>query len=400
SLYLLLLIATAGIFIFASSASAQTTTTGEKVLVQNEKIEFLLFHLDTCPHCKDEIKFINEKLMPKYGDYIDLKLFEVSSSKNQDLYKQYTYFYNYTASGGVPLVFINGQAVSGYGKDSTTGEIIMGIVEDELKKMGIIDTTGDISENQGEQVIVPILGSINPKNISIPLLTIVLGLLDGFNPCAMWVLIFLITLLLGMNNRKRMWLLGSIFIFTSGLVYFVFMAAWLELILFIGLIWYIRWAIGLLAVYVGSSSLIKSWKNRKNEGVVCEVTGQQKNRKIFEKIKDIIHRRSLVWSILGIIILGFSVNLVELACSAGFPAVYTQVLAMASVPTWERYLYMAGYIFFYMLDDMIVFALAMITLKATGVGGKYAKYINIFSAFLIFILGLLLLFKPQWLMFG
>ena len=228
----------------------------------------------------------------------------------------------------------------------------------------------------------------------------IIGLLDGFNPCAMWALLFLITLLLGMENRKRMWLLGSLFIVASGAVYFVFMAAWLQLLLFLGMIATIRIVIGLVAIGAGGINLREWWLNRKAEALACKVSDLKDTKKTFEKIKAIVYRQSLWWSIVGIIILGFSVNLVELACSAGFPAVYTQVLALSDLPMWQRYLYMVGYIIFYMLDDMIVFIIAMVTLKSKIVGGKYGKYSALIGGILMLILGLLLIFKPAWLMFS
>ena len=135
------------------------------------------------------------------------------------------------------------------------------------------------------------------------------------------------------------------------------------------------------------------------DGVVCEVSGNKKTQTTFEKIKNIVYRQSLWWAIIGIVILGFSVNLLELACSAGFPAVYTQLLAMSGIPMWQRYLYMFVYIVFYMLDDMIVFILAMLTLKSKIIGGQYAKYANLVGGMLIFVLGILLIFKPGWIMF-
>jgi len=142
------------------------------------------------------------------------------------------------------------------------------------------------------------------------------------------------------------------------------------------------------------------WKNRKADGVVCEVSQNKNTQTTFEKIKNIVHRQSLWWSILGIVLLGFSVNLVELACSAGFPAIYTQVLALNGLPMWQKYLYMLGYIFFYMLDDLIMFIIAVVTLKSRIVGSKFAKYSNLVGGVLILILGILLILKPEWLMFG
>ncbi len=364
----------------------------------DEKVEYVLFHLDTCGHCKDEIKFINNKLMPKYGDYIDFRMYEVSESESQEVFEQYGFFYE-VETRTVPMAFIDGYPISGYGSDKTTGKKIMDVVESKLSEKGLIEEGGS-GIADGEGIVFPVIGEINVKSFSLPLLTVIVGLLDGFNPCAMWVLLFLISLLLGMEDRRRMWLLGSIFIFASGIVYFIFMAAWLQLLLFVGMIGIIRLVIGLVAVAIGGKNLKDYWDNRKTDGVVCKVSKNENTQKTFGKIKDIVYRKSLWWSILGIILLGFSVNLVELACSAGFPAIYTQVLAISGIPMWQRYLYMAGYILFYMLDDLVIFIIAMATLKSKVVGGKYAKYANLVGGLLIFVLGLLLIFKPEWLMFS
>lgn len=366
------------------------------------KVEYVLFHLETCPHCKDEIKFINKKILPKYGDFLDFKMYEVSSPKNNQIFGQYASFYNAQA-GSVPVAFIDGEVIYGYGNDKTTGQQILNTVENKLRAKGLIadDTKDNTLSGSGDSLVnIPILGQVDVKKFSLPLLTVIIGLLDGFNPCAMWVLIFLITLLLGMQNKKRSWLLGSVFILTSGIVYFIFMAAWLNLIMFIGMIFAVRVIIGLVAIGVGGYNLRDWWQNRNVEGVVCKVSKNNNTKKTFEKIKDIVYRQSLWWALLGIIILGFTVNLVEMACSAGFPAVYTQVLAISGLPAWQKYLYMTGYIIFYMLDDLVVFLIAMFTLQSKTVGGKYAKYANLIGGIIILILGLLLIFKPQWLMFS
>ncbi|KKQ28188.1 MAG: hypothetical protein US42_C0001G0039 [Candidatus Magasanikbacteria bacterium GW2011_GWC2_37_14] len=380
-----------GLMVLPNFVLAQTTNSVNKV-------EYTLFHLETCTHCQAEIKFLNEKVFPLYGQYLDFHLYEVSGEKNAKLFEEYGNKY-FTAVGSVPVAFIDGTPVSGYGTDKTTGKEIIQIIEQKLQTKGLIQTktTETINTNK---INIPILGEINPKTFSLPLLTVIIGLLDGFNPCAMWALLFLITLLLGMENRKRMWLLGSLFIVASGAVYFVFMAAWLQLLLFLGMIATIRIVIGLVAIGAGGINLREWWLNRKAEALACKVSDLKDTKKTFEKIKAIVYRKSLLWSIVGILLLGFSVNLVELACSAGFPAVYTQVLALSGLPMWQKYLYMVGYIVFYMLDDMIVFVIAMVTLKSKVVGGKYGKYSALIGGILMLLLGLLLIFKPSWLMFG
>ena len=227
-----------------------------------EKVEFSLFHSKTCSHCKAEISFIDKKLRSEYGEMVNFNLYEVSESQeNQQLFSQYLYFYK--AKGGtVPVTFIDGEIIYGYSDDKTSGARLKEVIEQKLRIKGWSggDNT-DVVGNTGEQIIIPVLGAINPRTFSLPVLTVIIGLLDGFNPCAMWVLLFLISLLLGMENRKRMILLGSIFIVTSGAVYFVFMAAWLHFLLFIGMIFWIRLIIGAAGIGVGGKNLLDYWKN-------------------------------------------------------------------------------------------------------------------------------------------
>jgi len=366
-----------------------------------EKVEFVLFHSNTCPHCKAEISFIDKKLRPEYSDKVDFQLYEVSENQeNQQMLSQYLYYYK-GEGGSVPITFIDGDIMYGYGDDKTSGAHLKEVIEQKLRVKGLSgEQNTDVVGNTGEQIVIPMIGAINPRTFSLPLLTVIIGLLDGFNPCAMWALLFLISLLLGMENRKRMILLGSIFIVASGAVYFVFMSASLHFLLFIGMMFWIRLIIGVAGISVGSKNLWDYWKNRKADGVVCEVSQNKKTQTAFEKIKNTVHRQGLWWSILGIVLLGFSVNLVELSCSAGFPAIYTQVLALNGTPMWQKYLYMLGYIFFYMLDDLIVFIIAVVTLKSRIVGSKFAKYSNLIGGALILILGVLLILKPEWLMFS
>ena len=247
------------------------------------------------------------------------------------------------------------------------------------------------------KITVPILGQLDTKTISLPLITIILGTLDGFNPCAMWTLLFLISLLLGMKDRRRMWVLGTTFIVASAAVYFLFMAAWLNLILFLGFIIWIRVLIGLVALGGGGWNLKKYFKD-KDGG--CEVTGDEKRRKTFDRLKEVTQQKNFWVAFIGIITLAFAVNLVEAICSAGLPAVFTQLLILNDLPTWQYYAYILLYIFFFMLDDLLIFIIAMVTLKMTGISTKYARWSNLIGGILMLLIGLLLLFKPEWLLFG
>lgn len=248
-----------------------------------------------------------------------------------------------------------------------------------------------------ESLTVPIIGTIQTANFSLPVLSVVIGLIDGFNPCAMWTLLFLISLLLGMKNKKRMWILGTTFIVASAFVYFLFLTAWLNFFLILGFVFWVRIAIGLIALGVGIYNLRDYYINR---DAACKVIGGEKRKKAFDKLKNITHEKKFILALGGIILLAFAVNLVELVCSAGLPAIYTQILSISNLSPGQHYSYILIYIFFFMLDDLVVFAIAMITLHAVGIQSKYARLSRLVGGILMLIIGGLLLFKPEILMFG
>ncbi|MBT3689751.1 hypothetical protein HOE31_01405 [bacterium] len=394
----LLIVLCASFFVFADNIKAE------------ENVDLYLFYSYTCPHCHDERVYL-ETLKEEYGSQLEIHEFEIIKDKaNQELFKEAARIYNANISY-VPLTIIGDQLITGYGTDETTGSEIKNLIDlclttecsdsfgsylesVELNKPALEPTSNSIVIP--ETLNLPVFGEIKTKSVSLPLLTFVIAAVDGFNPCAMWVLLFLISLLLGIENKKRMWLLGGTFIFASGFVYFLFLAAWLNLILFIGLIFILRLIIGLVAMVAGGYNLREYWINRPG----CKVTESKSRRKMFDKLKEITQKRSLFLALTGIILIAFAVNLVELICSAGLPAIYTSVLALSDLATWQYYLYLLFYIFIFMLDDMLVFGIAMVTLKSVGLDGKYSRYSHLIGGIIIFVLGLLLIFRPEWLSFS
>ena len=194
-----------------------------------------------------------------------------------------------------------------------------------------------------------------------------------------------------------MWLLGTIFIATSALVYFLFMAAWLNFILFLGMIALVRLVIGLVALLGGAYNIKDYFTNKTG---ACKVTNTKKRQNFFQKLKAITYKKSLFLAIGGIILLAFAVNLVEAVCSAGLPAVYAQILSLNDLSTLEYYFYILLYIFFFMLDDLIVFFIAMTTLHMTGFTNKYSHWSSLIGGVIMLIIGFILILKPELLMFG
>jgi hypothetical protein len=247
------------------------------------------------------------------------------------------------------------------------------------------------------QMTLPLLGKVDVKKFSLPLIALSIGLVDGFNPCAMWVLIFLISMLIGMKNRKRMWAIGIAFLATSALIYLLFMFSWLQITLKLSQIRFVQIMIAIVAL-LGAFINLNSFNKERKKDAGCQVVDKEKRKSIIEKIKKFTSEKSLFLAILGAMALAISVNFVELACSAGLPLLFTQILALNNLNTCMYIIYMIIYIIAYLLDDIIVFVIAMITLKLTGITNKYNKYSHLIGGLIMLIVGLLMIIKPEWLM--
>ncbi len=371
-------------------------------------ITIYLFWTEGCPHCAQEKEFLAR--LQRDDPDIKIVALELSGSRdNRELFQKVGKALNADVSG-VPFTVIGTEYVIGWQVESTTGRTIAAAIE-EARRQGAPDIVAALRPGPAlpplphaaepqtipETLTVPLLGQINLKYLSLGLVTVIIGALDGFNPCAMWVLIFLINLLIGMDDRKKMWILGSAFIIASGAVYFLFMTAWLNILVFLGFIFWIRIAIGLVALCAGGYNLREYLTGTAG---VCKLSHGVRRQRTMDRLREIITTRKFWLALGGIVLLSFMVNLVELICSAGFPVVYLQILSLTPLPFWQYYLYLLLYIVIFMLDDIIVFVVAMFTLQLMGVTTRYKRFSNLIGGVLMLVIGVLLIFKPGWLMFG
>lgn len=354
------------------------------IKAENATITIDFFYGNTCPHCAVEEVFL-EELKNDYAN-VTVNYYEVfDSTENQGLMQQRADALGINVTG-VPFTIINDQYFIGYTEgytDAAIRDIVDGMIADGGRLNYVID--------------IPLIGTINTADLSLPLVTIVLGVIDGFNPCAMWVLLFLLSLLIGTHDRKRVWSFGLTFILASAAMYFMFMAAWLNLTMFIGSAVWVRTLIAVLAISGGSWNLYHALKKNADG---CEIVDDKKRNKIFERIKRFTAEKSYFLALGGIILLAVSINLIELLCSAGIPVIYTQILALNQVSSVGYYLYILLYIVFFMIDDIIVFTIAVISMKLTGISAKYGKISHLIGAVLLIIIGTLLIVAPGLLMFG
>lgn len=196
-----------------------------------------------------------------------------------------------------------------------------------------------------------------------------------------------------------MWILGLTFIITSGLVYLAFMLSWFNLASLVPKLQLLRFIVAVVALGAGIFNLNNYIKSlSKDDG--CEVVDDKKRKKIINRIIKITSNKKFILAFLGIILLAATVNLIELMCSIGIPLIYTQILSMNNLSTFKYMIYMMIYIVFFLLDDILIFAISMKTLKVTGISTKYTKYSHLIGGIIMLIIGILMILKPEWLMFN
>lgn len=377
------------------------------VIFGSEKdLNIYLFYGDGCPHCAEEEEWFKTYL--EKNKNIKIHRYEVwYDTDNQEKYSKVHEILN-DKSNGIPYLIIGESVISGFDKDLTP-ERIKNAVEyysniNYKDKVGIYlgvvsesESGKDESKYDDTKVKIPLLGTKEAKDVSIGLSAILIGVVDGFNPCAMWILLFLISMLLGMKNKKRMWILGITFLASSALVYFLFLLSWLNLVVFLNKILYIRVAISFFAVLFGVLQLVNFFF-KKDDG--CEVVDSKNRKRIIKSIQKIIKEKSFILAVLGIILLAASVNIIELLCSLGLPVMFTQILAINEVSKVGQILYSLLYVLFFMIDDIIIFVIAMKTLEIKAISNKYGKYSHLIGGLIMIIIGVLMVYKPEWLMFN
>ncbi len=355
--------------------------------VNAANVTMYFFYSTTCSHCHAESVFLT-RIEPKYPS-LEIKRLAVDiSPANANLMKQFMEAHNVSSTAGVPQTYIGDAVVLGYADDGTTGKLIEQDIRDCLQ-VGCNQTVVTTEEYVFEY---PIVGRVDVRTLSLPFLSFLLGLLDGFNPCAMWVLIYLLTILAATKDRKRMILISGTFILASAFWYFLILTGWLKLWDIIGLTDVTRVIIGLIAIFAGAMNL-KDYITL--PAAVCKVTDAASHSSIMKRAEHIAKPSAVPATLLGIIILAFTVNTIEFACSAGFPTTFTRILALNKLPVIEYYFYIFIYLFFYMLDDIIVFSMAVLTLSLTDFSSKYGKFSQLVGGIVLFLLGVLLIFMPS-----
>lgn len=362
--------------------------------VSAKDVDVYIFYSESCPHCHAEIEYLNTR------DDIVLHSYEVSSFDNSlNFNKVITYFG--ASSEAVPYTVIGSKGTLGYAEymqsdfDDQIEYCKTNDCIDVMEEIGLgnLVAPDDVIEDNSttDTIVNPITGNnIDAKSVSIPFLAVIMGLIDGFNPCAMWILIFLISLLITTKDKKKMWVLGLTFILTSGIMYALIMFFGFKIADAMNKANILKLVIGFFGLLAGFYNLYKYIKERKKD-VGCTVTSNKKRIRIINFIKDYVNKNSLFLGVLGMILLACSVNIIELMCSAGLPAMFSSVLVVNDTSTIASIGYILLYILFFLIDDFIIFFIAVKTYEIKGMSNKYTKYSHLSGGIVMVLIGIYLL---------
>ena len=343
-----------------------------------------IFTKPGCPHCARAREFLR-RLQTEYPDI------RVTEHVVPDDQEQLLRLFRLSEEHGIehpgaPSFLICKNFLLGFDTGQTTGAEIKELLG--LTAAASAGTKGQAEINTGW------FGTISVDRLGLPVFTFAIGLIDGFNPCAMWVLLMLLSVLVNLRDRKRLLLIAGTFVLVSGAVYFAFMAAWLNLFFVIGLTRSIQVIIGLIALLVGTVHIKDFFAI--NKGVSLSIPDSTKPT-IYKRIRRVIYAENILAAFLAVVVVAVLVNLVELLCTAGLPAVYTQILANQHLSSVGYYGYLLLYNIAYIFDDSIMVGIAVITLSSRKMQQVEGRWLKLLSGAVVLVLGAVLILAPDWL---
>jgi thiol-disulfide isomerase/thioredoxin len=366
----------------SAAGSAEKGTPGK----DGGKVVLYFFWGEGCPHCARAKPFLAE-LQGRYAG-LEVRDYEVMEHReNLPLLEEMAKRHGVEATG-VPMIFIGTKVIAGFSKEK--GVEVEAAVHDELAGRN----EGKGAVGTGTAIDLPLLGRVEGSALSLPLFTVIIAGADSFNPCAFFVLFFLLSLLVHARSRGRMLLIGGTFVLFSGLIYFLFMAAWLNVFLLVGQLAAVTVIAGVVAVVIALINIKDYFLF--HQGVSLTIPEEAKP-KLFARMRALLRASALPTMLTGTMVLAVAANSYELLCTAGFPMVYTRVLTLNPLTTLQHYLYLALYNAVYIVPLAVIVAFFVVTLGGQKLSEWQGRVLKLVSGTMMLTLGILLLAAPNLL---
>ena len=245
----------------------------------------------------------------------------------------------------------------------------------------------------GQTITLPIFGTINLSGQSLLVSTLIISFVDGFNPCSLWVLSILLSITLQTKSRKKVLLVGGVFLLTTAVLYGLFIAGVFSVLRIISFMGWIQVVVALIALVFALINIKDYFWFR--QGVSLTISDDKKPG-IYQRMRGILRNSDSVWQLIGAtVVFAAGIALVELSCTAGFPVIWSNILASQGVEMTTFVLLLLVYILIYLLDELGIFLVAVFTLRSTKFEEKHGRVLKLIGGVLMLTLALVMLIDPK-----
>ncbi len=346
-----------------------------------KEVEVNFFYSTTCSHCADEQKFLDE-IEKRYPEVkINRYIYDNSIGRKKliDLCRKYD---AERYIGLVPLTFVGGEIFIGF--DGEMGKIIEESIKQQLE-----DAKKPSESGQNiERVKLPIIGNLAISKYSLPLQAIILGFFDGFNVCSLGALVLILGLVLTLRSKRKILLFGGIFILTTAIIYGLLIVLWYQLFIFLApFLRTMEILVGFLGIG-GGIYFLREFIRFKKHGPTCETGGKGVISRFSSKMQSTLQGSGNILLIIGgVLLFAAIITLVEFPCSAVIPVFFAGILAKLQISTFHYLSYIALFVLFYMLDEIVIFLIAFFTMTIRLASARFVTWIALIQAIVLFLLG-------------
>jgi hypothetical protein len=384
----------------ASSASTSAPLVGTTA-ANPQPVEITLYWGLTCPKCEEEREWLAEVA----GRYpIVLTEYEVwENAANRERFIAAGEDLGFEASA-VPVTVIDRRVWIGY-TDSIADDIEAAIglaAAGEPVPPGVYGTpgAGTCSDDEllcdpgdtGASITVPFVGEVALDGRSLLVSTLIIGFVDGVNPCSLWVISVLLTIVVRTASRRRVVAIGFTFLVVTAAMYALYMAGIYSALTVVGFLGVIQVVVAIAAAIFGVVS-IKDYFAFK-QGLSFTIADSAKPG-IYRRVREAAGHHKLVPALLATVALGVAVSLLETPCTAGFPVLWAGLLQANNVGFAEAAGLFIAYMIPFLLDEMIVFGIAVATMRAAKLQEKHGELLKLFAGVTMVVLAAVMAFDPQ-----
>jgi len=351
------------------------------------RVHLYFFWSQKCPHCLNAVPFVNS--LKQDHSWLEVHSAEISQDRrNLQRYVEMASSLGHQARS-VPAFFICGQLITGYDSPEGVGQQILDHAHACRQKPAMAFSAAD-----DRTLMLPFIGTVEPESNSLLVFTLIIAGMDSFNPCAFFVLLFLLSLMVHARSRSRMLLIGSTFVGISALIYFLFMAAWLNLFMMIGAVPTITLIAGMVAIIIGIINAKDYFLFRQGPSLSIPESAKPT---LYRRMRNLLKADNITTMLLGTATLAVAANSYELLCTAGFPMVYTRLLTLSELSSLQHYAYLVLYNLIYVIPLMIIVIVFSYTLGAYKLTEQQGRFLKLLSGLMMLGLGLIMLFAPDLL---